>query len=57
MCSYVNLKEIINYIVIMNFIHKTNLYFTFSNEKKLPEAIFLFFYREVIFLIIFYLLL
>lgn len=57
MCSDVNLKEIINYIVIMNFIHKTNLYFTFSNEKKLPEAIFLFFYREVIFLIIFYLLL
>ena len=57
MCSDVNLKEIMNYIVIMNFIHKTNLYFTFSNEKKLPEAIFLFFYREVIFLIIFYLLL
>lgn len=49
MCSDVNFKEIINYIVIMNFIHKTILYFAFSNEKKLREAIFLFFYHEVIF--------
>ena len=37
MCSDVNLKEIINYIVIMNFIHKTNLYFTFSNNLNLDD--------------------